>query len=211
MIVTDPPNTWTTEASIGIVARPCRRTTAVCPSAAPVPLASPQDETPLGLWLRGKVTGRRLLDRRVGQPHGLVQTLPVGTGLVQGVGGIERGAVGGVQQPGARELDGGGVHPADDQHQGDRGEAEDQEADLPPFAVGPSTPGRPRPGDAPACAPRRHGCRNRSTVATWEAETGIDVGSTPANTGHQRQRNGDAGGDLDPAVGSQAGVPSQAR
>src|SRR6478672_2611921 len=108
--------------------------------------------------------------------------MPVGAGLVQRVGGIERGAVGGVQHPGARELDRGGVHPADDQHQGDRGEAEDQQADLPALTVGPWTPGRPRPGDAPARAPRVHGCLNRSTAATWVAEIGIDVGSTPAKT-----------------------------
>ena len=61
--------------------------------------------------------------------------MPVGAGLVQGVGRIQRGTVGGIQHPGARELDGGGVHPTDDQHQGDHGEPEDQQADLPAFTV----------------------------------------------------------------------------
>ena len=131
MIVTDPPNTWTTEASIGIVARALQAHHGGPPVGRAGAAGQPPGRDTTRSGLRGKVTGRRLLHRRVGQPHGIVQTLPVGAGLVQGVGGIERGAVGGVQQPGARQLDGGDVHPADDQHQGDRGEAEDQEADLP--------------------------------------------------------------------------------
>jgi hypothetical protein len=46
VIVTDPPNTRTTEASIGIVARPCRRTrSGLCGKGVPggVPAAAPAD------------------------------------------------------------------------------------------------------------------------------------------------------------------------
>src|SRR6185436_11968691 len=68
----------------------------------------------------------------------------------------------------------------DDEHECDNGETEDQQADLAPFAcfVGAAQPMFAGPAQqAPEC---RHHCPpNRSTVATWVADTGIRIGTIP--------------------------------
>ncbi len=83
-------------------------------------------------------------------------------------------------QPGAGDLRGGDVHPADDEEQDDAEQSEDEDRHLAAVAAGVATGADRRPADPRTpthTAPHRP--RNRSTVATWVAETGRTAGIAP--------------------------------
>ena len=147
----------------------------------------------MGSSLNGEVLRRRFAHRNIADLDRRPQAAAVGHPTVQRVRSVKSGSVGGIEQPGAGQLNRRHVDPADDQHQGDDSEPEDEQADLAPFAlfsvgcpapVGTRQPLRSgaaqathavRAADAAQAAPR--GCHlsppNRSTVAMWVADIGI--------------------------------------
>ena len=137
----------------------------------------------MGSGLKGEVPRRRLTHRTVGDRDHRSQASVVRRTVVQGVGGVQGGAVRGIKQSGASQLDRGHVDGTDDEQESDERQPEDEHADLAPLGI--NVRGTQQMVAGPAHAIRRaQGCwrhcpPNRSTVATWVTDTGIRIGTIP--------------------------------
>ena len=180
-MVTLPPSDSSTQPLIGRVAVPRRVTTAVAPSVVPVSGTTDQDVMPGGQRRAGEVGGGGARDGLVGDGEPVEDAALVGGALVEGVGSVERGRVGGVEQAHAGELGRGDVDGAEDEQRREHEEAEREHPDLALVAGAPaSQPGPPH--------------RRRAATEATGRHTRSSSRDEPVDGGDVRRRDGDGAG-----------------
>ena len=192
-MVTLPPRDSSTQPLIGRVAVPRIVTTAVAPSLVPVSGTTDHAVMPGGIGVRARCAAAARGDGLVGEREPVEHALRVGGPLVQGIGCVERGRVGGVEQAHARELGGRDVDRPQDEKGREDEEPEDENPDLALFgpehaarAAGPRT--QPTREAAPVGCRRPHRAANRSTVATCVDEIVTEAGRCAAMKSGTRGR-----------------------
>ena len=179
-MVTDPPKASTRRPAPGSWPDPAAARPRSARRGTGAGDESPRRDTSR-LRLSCEVSGSGLLHGGVRQANGIVEATAVGAGLVQGVSRVQRGTVGRIEQTGAASCTAVTSTPPTTSINATAVNPRMRMLIWPRSGPGRGPGSRP-PGPAPLHPPSQRRHRNRSTVATWVADTGMAVGTTPANT-----------------------------